>query len=194
MSTLDRVVGFARSVLDPRIWAQGLRILHFYGYSNVAPRARMRVGPGVRLAPNISIRNGERIEIGEGAEIGERCFLWAGDHTGRIVIDDHALFAPEVMVTASNYRYDLGEHVMDQPKDERDVHIGRDVWLGVRVVVTAGVTIGDGCIVAAGSVVTSSLPPYSVAAGVPAKVIKAREITHDDGPAADTDHLNEPAR
>jgi acetyltransferase-like isoleucine patch superfamily enzyme len=54
------------------------------------------------------------------------------------------------------------------------VVIGDDVWLGVRVVVTAGVTIGEGCIVGAGAVVTKDLPPNAIAAGVPARVIGER--------------------
>ena len=58
---------------------------------------------------------------------------------------------------------------------ERDVTIGNDVWLGSNVVVTAGVTIGDGAIVAAGAVVIKDIPPYTIAAGVPAKPIKNRE-------------------
>ena len=64
--------------------------------------------------------------------------------------------------------------VMDQPKRERDITIGRNTWIGARVIVVAGVSIGDGCIVGAGSVVTQSIPPDSVAVGVPARVVKKR--------------------
>ena len=52
--------------------------------------------------------------------------------------------------------------------------IGNDVWIGVRVIVKAGVKIGDGAIVGAGSVVTKDVPPYAIVAGVPAKIIKYR--------------------
>ena len=52
--------------------------------------------------------------------------------------------------------------------------IGNDVWIGVRVIVKAGVKIGDGAIVAAGAVVSKDVPPYAVVGGVPAKVIKYR--------------------
>ena len=54
------------------------------------------------------------------------------------------------------------------------VSIGDDCWLGRRVMVMPGVTIGDGCVIAAGAVVTKDIPPYSVAGGVPARVIKNR--------------------
>lgn len=56
--------------------------------------------------------------------------------------------------------------------------IGNDVWLGANVVVTGGVTIGDGCVIGAGSVVTRDIPPFSLAAGVPCRVI--RQITEKD--------------
>jgi acetyltransferase-like isoleucine patch superfamily enzyme len=63
---------------------------------------------------------------------------------------------------------------MTQPRREADVIIGRDVWLGARVIVLAGVTIGDGCVIGAGSVVTRSLPPNSIAVGAPARVVGER--------------------
>ena len=52
------------------------------------------------------------------------------------------------------------------------VKIGDDVWIGGRVIILPGVTIGNGCIIGAGAVVTKDIPPYSVAVGVPAKVVK----------------------
>ena len=92
----------------------------------------------------------------------------------RIIIGDHVSLAPEVFITASDYRFVSGRPFREQPKRELDVVIGHDVWLGARVVVTAGVTIGDGCIVGAGAVVTRNLPPGSIAVGVPARVVSQR--------------------
>ena len=166
---------FLRSLVDPRSYLQLVRILHYYSYTHARERGKIRMGKGVRFAPNVSIANGERIEIGAYAHIGERCHLWAGDSTGRIRIGEYALFGPEVFLTASNYDFRAGAPVMHQPHLEQDIVIGRDVWLGARVMVVAGVTVGDGCIVGAGSVVTRSLPPYSLAVGVPARVVGQRE-------------------
>jgi acetyltransferase-like isoleucine patch superfamily enzyme len=73
---------------------------------------------------------------------------------------------------------------MHQKKEELDIRIGDDCWIGARVFVLAGVTIGDGCVVGAGSVVTRSLPPNSIAVGVPAKVVGWRPGAE---PASGTD-------
>ncbi len=70
---------------------------------------------------------------------------------------------------------------MDQRKHEADVVIGRDVWLGVRATVVAGVTIGEGAVVAAGAVVTKDVPRGAVVGGVPARVIGWREGLELDG-------------
>jgi acetyltransferase-like isoleucine patch superfamily enzyme len=162
------------SVCDPRSYLHFLRLIHYYGYSHVRPRRRLYAGEGTGIAPNVSFRNGERIRIGRGCHIGERCFLWAGDTTGRIEIGDHVSLAPGVFITASDYRFVAGRPFREQPKRELHVRLGNDVWLGAGVVVTAGATVGDGCIVGAGAVVTGDLPSGCIAAGVPARVIGQR--------------------
>ena len=64
--------------------------------------------------------------------------------------------------------------ISEEPKFERDIRVGSDVWLGAPVVVTAGVTIGDSCITGAGAVVIKDLPAGSIAGGVHAKTIGTR--------------------
>ena len=59
-------------------------------------------------------------------------------------------------------------------EEEKPVTIGNDVWIGDRVVILPGVNIGDGCIISAGAAVTHDVPAYSIAGGVPAKVIGKR--------------------
>lgn len=166
------------SFCDPRSYLHLLRMIHYYGYSHVRPRAEMTKGEGTSMAPNVSLRNGSRIVLGRDCHIGENCFLWAGDSTGRIEMGDHVSLAPAVFITASDYQFVAGLPFREQPKRERDIRVGNDVWLGAGVVVTAGVTIGDGCIVGAGAVVTKDLPAGCIAAGVPAKVIGQRPGSH----------------
>jgi acetyltransferase-like isoleucine patch superfamily enzyme len=161
--------------LDPLTYFQAIRLLHFYGYSHVRPRRRVTMGETATLAPNVSIRNGERIFIGAGTKVGEHAYLWAGDTSARITIGEECRLGPEVFVTASDYGLLPDQPIAYQPRNERDVVIGDDVWLGARVFVGAGVTIGDGCVVSAGSVVTKSLPPRSIAVGIPARIVRRRE-------------------
>ncbi|MCW2540853.1 MAG: acyltransferase [Frankiales bacterium] len=162
------------TVANPGTYRSLARLVNFFGY-DLAGQSDISVGRGVRMSPTTSVRNGARITIGDGVHIGQWSCLWAGDTTGSIVIGDHALLAPEVFITASDYDMDAGPGpVMDLPKKEADIRIGANTWLGARVVVVAGVTIGDGTIVAAGSVVTKDLPPDCVAGGIPARVIRAR--------------------
>jgi acetyltransferase-like isoleucine patch superfamily enzyme len=170
-----KLLGVVRSLVDPMTYAQIVRLLHYYNYSHVRPRRRITLGPGATLAPNVSLANGERIVIGAGSKVGERAFLWAGDETGRITIGEGCRLGPGVFVTASDYGVMPSQAITEQARNERDIVIGDGVWLGAYVFVGAGVEIGDGCVVSAGSVVTRSLPAGSIAAGVPARVVRRRE-------------------
>ncbi|MCC2034026.1 acyltransferase [Microbacterium allomyrinae] len=172
---MSKIGGVARSLLDPRTYAQVFRLLHFASYSHVQQVGKLDRGANVTFAPNVSFRNAERITIGDGTHIGERSIIWAGNSTGRIVFGEKCLLAPNVTITASNYGTAAGEFIMDQPKVEQDIQIGSDVWLGANTVVLAGVTIGDGAIIAAGAVVTRDVPSHAIVGGVPAKVIGWRE-------------------
>ena len=177
MSRMPRLSGAARSLLDVRTYLHAFRLAHFSSYSHVRQVRRLQLGEGVSMAPNVSFRNAERISIGAGSHLGEHSVIWAGNSTGRVVIGEKCLFAPNVTVTASNYGIVQGDvAIMDQPKDERDVVIGDGAWLGANVVVLAGVTIGEGAVVAAGAVVTKDLPAQCIAGGVPAKVIGTRPL------------------
>ena len=158
------------SLTDLRVLLHVPRLLHYYGYSHVAPRRAATIGAGVAMAPNASLRNGANITIGAGAHVGERCLLWAGERA-RITLGEKALLGPEVFVTVANYRTEPGVPVVDQAREEADVVIGAGTWLGARVVVLPGVTVGDGAVVGAGAVVTRDVPAGAIAVGVPARVV-----------------------
>lgn len=168
---VERIGKAVTSALDPRVYAHGVKLLHYFNYTHVSQKRLVTMGSEVRFAPNVSITNGERVTIGDRAAIGARCHLWAGNSSGRVIIGEEALFGPEVFLTASNYGTDPGTPPMYQPTVEADVVVGRGVWLGARVMVMAGVTVGDGAIVGAGSVVTKDLPPNCIAGGIPARVL-----------------------
>jgi acetyltransferase-like isoleucine patch superfamily enzyme len=174
-----KIFGAAASLLDPRTYVHILRLCHYYSYSHVRERGRITMLGPVGFPPNISIANGERISIGARTKIGARSSLWAGDREARIIIGEDCRFGPEVFLTAADYGIQAGSLFTDQPRREADIVIGDGVWLSARVFVTAGVTIGDGCVVGAGAVVTRSLPANSVAVGVPARVVANREAKEE---------------
>jgi acetyltransferase-like isoleucine patch superfamily enzyme len=113
-----------------------------------------------------------------GIETGKNCFF--GEYTcirgqGGVKIGDGVYTGTQVQIAAVNHVYaDPDKFIKDQGITAEGIVIEDDVWLGSNVVVVDGVTIGKGCIVGAGAVVTKDLPPYSVAVGIPAKVVKDR--------------------
>ena len=93
---------------------------------------------------------------------------------GPVNIGDHVNLAQNITVSGLNHNFQNVEKLIDeQGVSTRPIIIEDDVWIGANSVILSGVTLGKHCIVAAGSVVTHSIPPYSVCAGSPAKVIKS---------------------
>ena len=109
--------------------------------------------------------------IGKHVRITARCRITCA---GTIRIGDDALFAPDVFITDHNHGMDPEAPGGYSPQDitVQDVTIGEGVWLGQRVCVLPGVTVGAHSIIGANSVVTHNIPPYSMAVGSPARVIK----------------------
>ena len=99
-----------------------------------------------------------------------------GDTEGLIKIGNNVRIAPNVMIISANHVFDNTDiPICEQGMDVKPITIEDDVWVAGRVNIMAGVTIGKGSVIGAGSVVTKDIPPYSVAVGVPAKVIKTRK-------------------
>lgn len=172
----QRIMRLLGAILDPRNIVHMIRIMNYYGHTHVAELRLIRRGRGVVMAPNVSLANGRNIEIGDRSRIGANVSLWAGPGRGRIVIGPDALFAPNVMLTAANYRFNDGGPVTAQAMDEGDIIVGCDVWFGYGVVVLPGVTIGDRAIIAAGAIVTRDVAADTVVGGNPARVIGMRTI------------------
>lgn len=108
--------------------------------------------------------------------IGDRCLIGRGSgivgHFS-IEIGDDVWTGHNVYITDQNHGYeDVSLPISKQSQPERAVKIGSGSWLGYGSVVLPGVTIGEHCVIGANSVVTRDVPSYSVAVGVPARVIK----------------------
>ncbi len=116
---------------------------------------------------------GDGIKIGNHVGIGMRAFLGG---FGGIEIGDRCIIAHDLSIHSDNHNFDqVNTSIKYQGSTKQKVVIESDCWLGANVTVLGGVTIGEGAVIGAGSIVTKDIPPYSVAVGAPAKVIKSRK-------------------
>lgn len=98
------------------------------------------------------------------------------DCGGKIIIGDNVRIGPYTVMRAANHKFDdIDRPIYTQGHESGEIIIEEDVWLGAHVTVIANVRIGRSSVIGAGSVVTSDIPSFSVAVGVPAKVIKMRK-------------------
>jgi acetyltransferase-like isoleucine patch superfamily enzyme len=148
-------------------------------YINALCKTRIIIGDNFTLGRYAIIectgvlRNvGESLVIGSNVGINHYCFLSV---RGSIEIGDNVIFGPRVNVFSENHNFDdRNVPIKHQGTTKAKTVIGNDVWIGANVSIMSGVTIGNGCVIGAGAVVTKDIPAYSVAAGVPAKVIGSR--------------------
>ncbi len=109
--------------------------------------------------------------------IGNYCYIGKN-----VIFGDYVLVAPEVKFIGADHNFNNPTMpiIFSGRPIEKSTCVGSDVWIGRNVIVMAGVKIGDGAIVGAGSVVTKDVEPYSIVAGVPAKFIKWRFLNQED--------------
>ncbi len=127
-------------------------------------------GQRFKTGPLVNLYNPARLTIGSDVYIGYCSYIGDGD----ITLEDQVVIGPFCSVTGGNHLF-RDNSVRFGGYEYKPVVIGRGTWLGANVNVLAGVTIGAGCLVAAGSVVTKSMPDNCIVAGVPAKVVGANE-------------------
>jgi acetyltransferase-like isoleucine patch superfamily enzyme len=113
------------------------------------------------------------VTIGDYTRIGIHCTV-----IGPVCIGNHVNLAQGITVTALNHNFtDANSMIDEQGISTKPVIIDDDVWIGANAVILPGITIGRHVVVAAGAVVTKDVPPYSLVAGVPARVIKQLEVS-----------------
>ncbi len=150
---------------------------HFYCW--FIKKSMGHCGCNVMIKPSTSVIKGvENIFISDDVRIARYAVIYTT--RARVLIGSKVDIAPYLKIITGNHRIDNVGHFMfdgdidKHPDDDKDVVIEGDSWFGVNVTLLSGVTIGRGSIIAAGAVVTKSMPPYSVIGGVPAKVLKFR--------------------
>lgn len=151
------------------------------------------IHPGAKIHPrNGAIHFGENCMVADGVIIqgavrfGDNCSVQpytiltgygsVENPSGQITIGDGVRIAPHGIIIAANHNFaDADQPIHGQGLTHAPITLEDDIWIGGRVNITAGVTIGHGSVIGGGSVVTKDIPAMSVAVGIPAKVVKKRQ-------------------
>lgn len=182
-----------------RAWLEFLFIQNIPGYSGRLIRKfywskRFCKSTDFRFMQGCIITSPKNIEMGKGVTLMHDCMLYAHDNgyiaigdrvsmnnnvmigaadNGTVIIGANALIGPNVVIRASNHKFELKNvPINQQGHTGGKIVIGEDVWIGANAVILPNVTIGKGAVIGAGAVVTKDIQPYSMAVGVPARVIE----------------------
>ncbi len=134
------------------------------------------IGAFSRIIVSTSFNDiGEKIKIGNNVGIGEFAYLGG---SGGLEIGDECIVGQYLSCHPENHNYqNIEMPIRHQGVSRKGIKIGKNCWIGSKVTILDGVEIGDGCILAAGSVITKSFPENSIIGGIPAKILKTR--THN---------------
>ena len=128
--------------------------------------------PKVRISEGVTISYPYRISIGRGVTINEGTNI---SGYGNLKIGNDVLISHRVTILSSSHEFNSKAHsIRSQGISRRPTVIGNNVWIGAGAIILGGISIGDGSVIGAGSVVTRDIPEDSIVAGVPAKKISER--------------------
>ncbi len=152
------------SVNSPNALGSKLRIFFLRPFLKYA-------GQNINIQTGITMYPLWNISIGNNSGIGADSLIFAAD---KVEIGNDVLIAPQLVIYTANHETRRELPMIQQGMKNAPVRIGNDVWIGVRVTILPGVTIGDGAVIAAGAVLTKDVAPYAIVGGVPAKQIGER--------------------
>lgn len=137
-------------------------------------------GNGVSVGRETSIEcTGSIKQIGKGFKVGSNVGLGEKCHygcAGGIEIGDNTIIGIYVTMHSENHTFsDINTPIREQGVNHKGIRVGRDCWIGAKATILDGAVIGNGCVVAAGAVVTGEFPDNCIIGGVPAKIIKYRK-------------------
>ena len=137
---------------------------------------RLEIGAHTLLEPHVWITAPApaRVRIGEESFVNVAVMVAALE---LVEIGAHCMFANGCVITDANHRFDDPDRPVTWQgfAGKGPTRVGDNTWCGANVVITSGVTVGERCVIGANSVVTADVPPYSIAAGVPARVLRSVE-------------------
>lgn len=145
----------------------------FIGSCEIISEGKIEIGKNCVISPWVVLREwGGYIKIGDNCSINSFCHI---SGNGGVEIGNDVRIATQCVIISANHNFGATDiPITFQGETAEKIVIEDDCWLGAGVKVLAGVKIGKGSVIGAGSVVNKDIPPYSVAIGVPAKVIKSR--------------------
>ncbi|MGH7560646.1 MAG: acyltransferase [Gemmatimonadales bacterium] len=173
IGALARRLAYLRFLVRPGAWRWIVDRIDFAVTDHLEPWTQLRRGKKSFVHPTVSFRRAENVVLGDHTRVQPYCCLWASPKAGITVGSDTGI-GPGTCIFSSNHQFAPGIPYREQEWTEKSVTIGRDVWVGAGCIILPGVTIGDGAVVAAGSVVTHDVPRHAIVAGVPARAINAR--------------------
>lgn len=143
--------------------------------AHVQSTNRITLGKGTVIKPFSVIQTSHgHISLGKTCSVGTSNFISAGD--GDIIIGDYMRTGPNVTILGTQRNFRKKDMlIIDQGHTNKGVRIGNDVLIGAGTVILDGCRIGEGAVIGAGSVVNKEVPPYSIVAGVPVRVIGERK-------------------
>jgi maltose O-acetyltransferase len=127
-------------------------------------------GGNLQVARGVTINFSNRLEIGRDVYIATGCWIHAW---GGVVIEDEVQLGPYSVLVTGNHTLKDGSY-RHGPSTLAQIHVRHGSWVAAHAVVTKGVTIGRGSLLAANSVATRNIPDFAIAAGVPARIIKEK--------------------
>ena len=167
-------------IFHPYLFFEFYKKTLFVGrYSDIRHANQILVGENVNFGYGTRINffsfgkhNDKRLFIGTGSYICNRCSFIIG---GEVNIGENVLIASDVTVVSHNHGFnpELKIPYGKQPITCETIKIENNVWIGEKVIILPGITIGEGSVIGAGSVVTHNIPQYSIAVGNPARIIKS---------------------
>lgn len=147
--------------------------VQFDGSVTVLGTRNITIGNHSRIGDRVEFetQGAGRILLGENTRLNRGCTVCS---YSSVIIGDYTLIGEYTSIRDANHGIRKGTFIRLQPHDSKQIVIGRDVWIGRGSCILPGVTIGDGSVIGANSVVTKDIPAFSIAVGAPARVIRER--------------------
>jgi maltose O-acetyltransferase len=131
-----------------------------------------KVGRRCTFYPGVWIMTGRNLSIGDDVDLALEVLVTT---EGGVKIGDRVLVGYRTQILSANHKIpDRSQRIFNAGHAPRAVRIDNDAWIGANCIILPGVTIGEGAVIGAGSVVTKAIPAFSIAVGNPARVIRNR--------------------